>query len=252
MKNEHSMVPWYTSDLRFPLPTTVVPVIPPSDTTSATSVAPSVPKDEPSSSTEADLDTKPPSSLVLELPLPMPAPLPEEPPAPEESLPYVPADDDNDDLTQQQEEILLQSSDGPSDLPGDEEWEATEADLDLDRAWNEMRASCPEPSYEQKKEYLRWQFPPSDLRQYDYAVSRGGSLMSRRRKDDSATTQMALQVIAATSQEPEPLPPLELGEEPVLKHHAPQQVKVWPREPTGVIWKASMDDNNDEGPTPMA
>ena len=84
-------------------------------------VASSAPKSEPPSASEVQDEL---SVEDIQLLFSLPAPLPAEPL--EESLPYVatPEDDEEtEDLTPEQEEQLLQSGDGPSDLPGDEEWD---------------------------------------------------------------------------------------------------------------------------------
>ena len=245
MRSTHSAVPWYSSQLQV-LPPTVMPPPPPA----LKVVVSSAPKSEPPLASEVQDEL---SLGDIQLPFSLPAPLPTE--LLEESIPYVAAPEDDEgteDLTPEQEEQLLQSGDGPSDLPGDEEWDIKEAEIDLNKAWDEMRAARPELSFQQMKEYVRWQFAPSDLRQFDYAANRSGTLMSRRRKDDSATVNAAQQLMAASVKEPEPLPPLEPGEQPVLKRHAPQQVKVWPRELTGLIWRARKDGDDNEGPTPMS
>ena len=80
-----------------------------------------------------------------------------------------------------------------------------------------MRVSHPEMSYEDMKAYMKWQFTPSDTRQYDYTVSRGGGLVSRHRRDDSVTKDMALCGFLDDAKEPEPLAPLKQGEKPVTK-----------------------------------
>ena len=59
---------------------------------------------------------------------------------------------------------------------------------------------------EDMKAYMKWQFAPSDTHQYYYAVSQGGGLVSRHRRDDSVTKDMALHSFLDEAKELEPLP----------------------------------------------
>ena len=166
----------------------------------------------------------------------MPEPVSAEPPPPEESLPYV--EEEAEDLNPEQEEALLQAGDAPADDPSDDADE-TEEDRAINAAWEEMRVARPEMSYEDMKDYLKHTFAPSDLRQFDFAVNRGGLMVSRYRKDGFASKKAAFALVQASNQPQDPPPPLEPGEEPVRKCTASQMVKVRPKPPTGLIRKAN-------------
>ena len=239
MRTEHPSVPWYSAQLQTPpvAPAEVVKQeIVTTPVTEAPTPTPPIPvpvtsASAPSSLTLADIMEGP----IPAGPLPLPDPVAAEPPLPEESLPYM--EEDTDDLTPEQEDMLLQSGDAPADDPSDDT--ETEEDKAINAAWEEMRASRPEMSYEEMKRYLRRTFAPSDLRQFNFAVNRDGVVMSRYRKDGFASEKAAFALVQAGIQPQDPPPPLEPGEEPVYKRTAPQKVKVWPRPPTGLIWKAN-------------
>ena len=146
-------------------------------------------------------------------------------------------EEETEDLTPEQEEVLLQAGDAPADDPS-EDTDETEEDRAINAAWEEMRASHPEMSYEEMKDYLKHTFAPSDLRQFDFAMNREGLIMSRYRIDGFASQKAAFALVQAGVEPQDPSPPLEPGEEPVRKRTAPQKVKVWPKSPTGLIWKA--------------
>ena len=86
-------------------------------------------------------------------------------------------EEDAEDLTPEQEDMLLQAGDAPADDPSDDT--ETEEDKAINAAWEEMRASRPEMSYEEMKKYLRNTFTPSDLRQFHFAVNRDGVVVAR-------------------------------------------------------------------------
>ena len=177
-------------------------------------------------------------------PLPLPGPISEEPPLPEESLPFV--EDETEDLTPEQEEALLQAGDAPADDPSDDTDE-TEEDRAINAAWEEMRAARPEMPYEEMKDCLRHTFAPSDLRQYNFAVNCEGIMVSRYRKDGFASRKAALALVQAGLQPQDPPPPLEPGEERVRKRTAPPKIKVWPKPPTvGLTWKAKKREDFDD------
>ena len=166
MRTEHPSVPWYSSQLQASSMTPpevvkqeaadvlVTPVTEVSTTTS-------------SSMTLTDIMAGPTPTG----PLPLPEPISEEPPLPEESLPFV--EDDVEDLTPEQEEALLQAGDAPTNDPSDDT-EETEEDWAINAAWEEMRAARPEMPYEEMKDYLRHTFAPSDLCQFNFGVNREG------------------------------------------------------------------------------
>ena len=237
MRTEHPLVPWYSSQLQTPSMTPPevvkqeavdVPVTPVTEVSTTAS----------SSMTLADIMAGP----IPTGPLPLPEPIFEEPPPPEESLPFV--EEDTEDLTPEQEEVLLQAGDAPADDPSDDTDE-TDEDRAINAAWEEMRATCPEMSYEEMKDYLKHTFTPSDLRQFNFAVNHEGIMVSRYRKDGFASKKAAFALVQANLQPQDPPPPLEPGEEPVRKHTAPQKVKVWPKPPMGLIWKAKKREDFD-------
>ena len=239
MRAEHPSVPWYTAQLQTPpvAPPDVVKqevmAVPVALVTEAPLSAPAVPEIPTSASslTLADIMEGP----IPAGPLPLPAPVATEPPPPGESLPYV--EEETEELTPEQEDVLLQAGDAPADDPSDDT--ETEEDKAINAAWEEMRAAHPEMSYEEMKEYLKHTFAPSDLRQFDFAVNRDGMIMSRYRKDGFASEKAAFALVQAGILPEDPPPPLETGEEPVLKRTAPQRVKVWPKPPTGLTWRAN-------------
>ena len=238
MCTEHPSVPWYSSQLHTPSTTPPevvkqeavdVPVTPVTEISTTAS----------SSMTLADIMAGP----IPTDPLPLPEPISEEPPPPEESLPFV--EEETEDLTPEQEEALLQAGDAPSDDPSDDTDE-TEEDQAINAAWEEMRATRPEMPYEEMKSYLRHTFAPSDLRQFNFAVNREGIMVSHYRKDGFASKKAAFALVQADLQLPGPPPPLEPGEECVRKRTAPQKIKVWPKPLTGLIWKAKEREDFDD------
>ena len=249
MRAEHPSVPWYTAQLQTPpvaSPNIVkqevvaVPVVPATETPVSTPAETEIPTST-SSLTLADIMEGP----IPVSPLPLPAPVAAEHPPPEESLPYV--EKETEELTPEQEDVLLQAGDAPADDPSDDT--ETEEDKAINAAWEEMRAARPEMSYEEMKDYLKHTFAPSDLRQFNFAVNRDGVIVSRYRKDGFASEKAAFALVQAGIQPQDPPPPLEPGEEPVFKRTAPQKVKVWPKPPTGLIWK--VDKREDFGDPTM-
>ena len=100
--------------------------------------------------------------------------------------------------------------------------------------------------YEEMKRYLRQTFAPSDLHQFNFAVNREGIMVSRYRKDSFASKKAAFALVQADLQAQDPPPPLEPGEEHVRKRTVPQKVRVWPKPPTGLIWKAKEREDFDD------
>ena len=179
MRTEHPSVPWYSAQLQTPpaAPTEVVKqevvAVPITEAPAMALPAPVPVVSTPTSSslTLADIMEGP----IPAGPLPMPDPVVIEPPPPEESLPYV--EEETEDLTPEQEDMLLQAGDAQVDDHSDDS--ETEEDKAINAAWEEMRASRPEMSYEEMKKYLRNTFAPSDLRQFHFAVNHEGLVVAR-------------------------------------------------------------------------
>ena len=194
MRTEHPSVPWYSSQLQ--TPSTTPPEVVKQEAVDMTTAS--------SSMTLADIMAGP----IPTDPLPLPEPISEEPPLPDESLPFV--EEETEDLTPEQEEALLQAGDAPADDPSDDTDE-TEEDRAINAAWEEMRAVRPEMPYEEMKRYLRQTFAPSDLRQFNFAVNREGIMVSRYRKEGFASKKAAFALVQANLQPQDPPLPWNLG-----------------------------------------
>ena len=83
---------------------------------------------------------------------------------------------------------------------------------------------------------------PSDLRQFNFAVNHEGMMVSRTEKMVLLLRKAAFALVQADLPPQDLPPPLEPGEERVRRRTAPQKVRVWPKPPTGLIWKAKERD----------
>ena len=138
----------------------------------------------------------------------------------------------------------------PEQTGSSEEWVFTPQDHQEDAAWEAQCASCPELSKDEMKQSVV--FAPSDTRQYDYASSAHSGIMTRYRKDDSKTRSLSQTIAVQDVAPPAPNPALEPGESPPRKCQIKEEVKVWPKETYGIIYRPKPDDDPDEGATLMA
>ena len=163
-------------------------------------------------------------------PLPTPPPLPKEAPPPEDTLPYVTEEDINPSQSS--------SNKGACADPEQESQEDPE---------EQPKPRPPTPSDED----VAWasKFLPSDLWQWDYAISHHSNIMIHYPKgtDSSASLLAALVKQDLPSEESDDLPPAKRPKTKVPK------LKVWPKKDSGssILYRAPKPDDDDDAPPSM-
>ena len=164
-------------------------------------------------------------------PLPTPPPLPKEAPPPEDTLPYM-TEEDTDPS---------QSSTSDKGACADPEQESQEDPEE------QPKPRPPTPSDEDVA--LASKFSPSNLRQWDYAISHHSNIMIRYPKgtDSSASLLAALIKQDLPSEESDDLPSAKR-----LKTKVPK-LKVWPKKDPGssILYHAPKPDDDDDAPPSM-
>ena len=189
MSSKHKKVPWYgaSEELQTKLAMEAM--------TTPTSSDVAVTQEElPIPSTPASDTPAPFSSFTATLPLAIPKPVKEEPPL-EESLAYE-EDVEESDLSPEAEQALL---DPPQDTEMEKPWPPTPSEEDI------REASM---------------FAPSNLHQYDYAVSHHSGIISHFPKGTDSTKPMAATLVA------QDLPPFESTDPSSLKKPKVASFKV--------------------------
>ena len=176
--------------------------------------------------------TQPPPFSTFTAPLPPVPTSSRTETAVEDTLPYV----------QEEDDVIT-----PEQTSSSEEWVFTPQDHQEDAAWEAQCASRPKLSKDEMKQSMV--FAPSDTCQYDYAGSAHSGIMTRYRKDDSKTRSLSQTIAVQDVAPPTPNPALEPGESPPRKCRIKEEVKVWPKETYGVIYRPKPDDDPDEGAT---
>ena len=130
-------------------------------------------------------------------PLPLPEPISEEPPPPEDSLPFV--EEETEDLTPEQEEALLQAGMPPPTIHL--------------MTLMKLRKTGPLmlPGRRCGPHAQRCLMKKCDLRQFNFAVNHEGLIVSRYRKDGFASKKAAFALVQAGLQPQDPPPPWSLG-----------------------------------------
>ena len=165
-------------------------------------------------------------------PLPVPQPLPKDAPTPEDTLPYVTEED----------VIPCQSSQKGS----------ASVDLELildeeDPAELQHKLLPPTPSNDD----VSWasKFSPSDLQQWDYAVSHHSDIITRYPKGTDSSASFSTALVK------EDLPPEESDDVPPTKKSRPAKVpklKVWPKkDSSSILYHPPKPDDDDDAPSSM-
>ena len=224
MQTKHHFVPWFRASEELQASLTLASV-----TAAVKEVTTDLPV-MPTPQQAPPLTTEPVPFASFTTPLPTPQPLPEEPPPLEDTLPYMTEEDV--DPSQSLCEVILESLDLEQVL------------LDEEDPKEPLKLKPPTPSNED----IVWatRFSPSNLRQWDYAISHHSIIMIHYPKGMDPSASLSVAMVE------QDLPPEE-SDGPPAKKPKPKISKlwVWPKKDSesSILYHPPKPDDDDAPPS---